>query len=93
MTSKKICDKICIIINKCDQKTGDVIMEKIKIQTEYIKLDQFLKWTGVAESGVDAKDMILARKVKVNGEIEERRGKKLYVGDKVEVLGKIYEVE
>lgn len=68
-------------------------MEKIKIQTEYIKLDQFLKWTGVAESGVHAKDMILAREVKVNGEVEERRGKKLYKGDKVEIAGKTFEVE
>lgn len=68
-------------------------MEKVKIQTEYIKLDQFLKWTGVAESGVDAKDMILSRKVKVNGEIEERRGKKLRAGDVVEAAGKTYEVE
>ena len=68
-------------------------MEKIKIQTEYIKLDQFLKWTGTAESGVDAKDMILAGEVKVNGEVEERRGKKLHVGDKVEIAGKTFEVE
>ncbi len=68
-------------------------MEKIKIQTEYIKLDQFLKWTGVAESGVDAKDIILAGEVKVNGEIEERRGKKLRVGDTVQVAGKTFEVE
>ena len=71
----------------------DVQMEKIKIQTEYIKLDQFLKWTGTAESGVDAKDMILAGEVKVNGEVEERRGKKLRAGDIVEAAGKTYQVE
>lgn len=68
-------------------------MEKIKIQTEYIKLDQFLKWTGTAESGVDAKNMILAGEVKVNGEVEERRGKKLRAGDIVEAAGKTYQVE
>ena len=68
-------------------------MEKIKIQTEYIKLDQFLKWTGIAESGVHAKDMILAGEVKVNGEVEERRGKKLRAGDIVEAAGKTYQVE
>lgn len=68
-------------------------MEKIKIQTEYIKLDQFLKWTGTAESGVDAKDMILGKKVKVNGETEERRGRKLRAGDVVEAAGKVFEVE
>lgn len=68
-------------------------MEKIKIQTEYIKLDQFLKWVGVVGSGVEAKEVILSGEVKVNGEVEERRGKKLRVGDKIEVADKIYEVE
>lgn len=64
------------------------ILEKVKITSEYIKLDQFLKWTGIADTGVDAKDMIWDGMVQVNGEKEERRGKKLYPGDKVTV-GKI----
>ncbi|MBC2856222.1 MAG: RNA-binding S4 domain-containing protein [Cetobacterium sp.] len=68
-------------------------MEKISISSEYIKLDQFLKWSGVADSGVVAKDMILSELVKVNGEIEIRRGKKLYPGDTVEVLGQKFIVE
>ena len=68
-------------------------MEKIKIQTEYIKLDQFLKWTGVAESGVHAKDMILAGEVKVNGEVEESRGNNLHPPHPVEIAGKTFEVE
>ncbi|MGL4307569.1 S4 domain-containing protein YaaA [Cetobacterium sp. SF1] len=68
-------------------------MEKIQISTEYIKLDQFLKWVGIADTGVMAKDMILAGEVLVNGEIEERRGKKLYPGDMVEVLGQKFIVE
>lgn len=58
-------------------------MQEIKISSEFIKLDQFLKWAGVVESGVDAKYFITEGMVKVNGETELRRGKKLYPGDKV----------
>ncbi|MGL6023257.1 MAG: S4 domain-containing protein YaaA [Cetobacterium sp.] len=58
-------------------------MQEIKISSEFIKLDQFLKWSGVVASGVDAKYFIIEGMVKVNGEIELRRGKKLYPGDKV----------
>lgn len=68
-------------------------MEKIKISTEYIKLDQFLKWSGIADSGVMGKEMVLDGIVKVNGEVELRRGKKLYSGDIVEALGKKFQVE
>lgn len=68
-------------------------MEKIKISTDFIKLDQFLKWTGIADNGVIAKSIILDAEVKVNNEVETRRGKKLYPGDKVEVFGKIFELE
>lgn len=68
-------------------------MEKILITTEFIKLDQFMKFTGEVETGGQAKDMILNGEVKVNGEIEERRGRKLYPGDKVEFLGLSFEVE
>lgn len=68
-------------------------MEKFKIETDYIKLDQFLKWIGLAESGVAAKELILAERVMVNGEVETRRGKKLYKGDVVKVAGQEYGVE
>ncbi|MGY0393708.1 MULTISPECIES: S4 domain-containing protein YaaA [unclassified Fusobacterium] len=68
-------------------------MKEIKISTEFIKLDQFLKWTGVCDTGVDAKFFILDGNVKVNGEIEERRGKKLYPGDKVEAAGETFLVK
>lgn len=57
--------------------------ENIKITTEYIKLDQLLKFSGAAESGADAKDMILSGIVSVNGEICTMRGKKIRSGDKV----------
>ncbi len=68
-------------------------MEKIKITTEFIKLDQFLKWVGIAENGSHAKDIILNGDVKVNSEIETRRGKKLYIGDKVTVFDLNYTIE
>jgi len=67
-------------------------METIKINTDFIKLDQFLKWAGVADNGVMAKHMVLDGIVKVNGETEERRGKKLYPGDVVEVLEQTFKV-
>lgn len=56
-------------------------MEILEIKTEYIKLDQVLKFANVVESGAFAKDVILDGMVKVNGEVEIRRGKKLYDGD------------
>ncbi len=62
-------------------------MEKVKITSEYIKLDQFLKWANLVGSGVDAKFIIQDGLVKVNGEVEVRRGRKLYKGDKVVVDG------
>ena len=58
-------------------------VEEIKISTEYIKLDQLLKFSGVAENGADAKDMILDEIVLVNGEVCTMRGKKLRTGDEV----------
>ena len=68
-------------------------IEKVKISTEFIKLDQFLKWLAVVDSGSDAKQVILDGKVKVNDEIETRRGRKIYPEYKVEVFDKIYVVE
>ena len=52
-------------------------MNEIKISTEFIKLDAFLKWAGVASLGSEAKMYILDELVKVNGEICIQRGKKL----------------
>lgn len=59
-------------------------MEKIVLREEYIKLGQALKAVHFADSGVDAKIAILDGKVKVNGVVELKRGKKLYDGDIVE---------
>tara|TARA_Y100001970_G_scaffold292684_1_gene435208 strand:+ start:5423 stop:5611 length:189 start_codon:yes stop_codon:yes gene_type:complete len=51
-----------------------------------MKLDQFLKWNNIVSSGGEAKILIKAGEVKVNGEIEKRRGRKLTYGDKVMFL-------
>ena len=60
-------------------------MEEIKITTEYIKLDQLLKFANLTENGADAKYLVQNGYVKVNGETETRRGKKLVGSEIVEV--------
>lgn len=62
-------------------------MEIIKLRDEFIKLGQALKAAGLVESGVEAKEYIVQGLVVVNGEIETRRGRKLYDGDEVEFDG------
>ena len=68
-------------------------VEVIEINTEFIKLDQLLKWANFTGSGVEAKMYILDALVKVNDEIETRRGKKIYPGDIVEFNGEKITVE
>lgn len=67
-------------------------MEFITIKDEFIKLGQAMKLAGLVSSGIEAKVVIQNGEVKVNGEIDERRGKKLYPGDTFEFEGKIVEV-
>ena len=55
----------------------------IKITTEYIKLDQLLKFAGIVDSGVFAKEIIWDGYVSYNGEVCTMRGKKIYPGDRV----------
>ena len=62
-------------------------MEIIKLREEFIKLGQALKAAGLVESGVEAKEVIQDGLVKVNGEVDTRRGKKLYDGDIVSFDG------
>ncbi len=59
--------------------------ERIEISTEYIPLGQFLKLANVVESGGMVKIFLAEFEVYVNGELENRRGRKLYLGDTVEV--------
>ncbi len=59
-------------------------MIEIELREEFIKLGQALKAAGLVGSGVEAKIVITEGLVKVNGEVDDRRGRKLYSGDKVE---------
>ena len=59
-------------------------MEQIKLSEEYIKLGQALKAAGLVSSGVEAKIVIQDGLVSVDGEIDTRRGKKLYGGEVIE---------
>ena len=59
-------------------------MEKITINTEFIKLDSLLKFAALVGTGGEAKFVISEGMVKVNGEVCTMRGKKIYPGDKVE---------
>ena len=67
-------------------------MDKITIKDEYIKLGQALKLAGYVDSGLDAKFVIQDGLVKVNGEVDTRRGKKLVPGDVVSYDNKEFEV-
>ena len=67
-------------------------MESIQIRDEFIKLGQALKLAGLVESGVEAKEVITSGKVKVNGEVELQRGKKIVDGSIVEYNGHQFKV-
>ena len=64
----------------------------VEIDTEFIKLDSLLKFSSIAESGGMAKILIENGEVSVNDEIETRRGRKVYPGDRVELFDEIIEV-
>lgn len=70
-------------------------MTEIEIREgeEYIKLGQAMKKAGLVGSGLDAKMVINDGLVKVNGQIDERRGRKLYDGDTFEYRGDIVKVK
>ena len=62
----------------------------VVIYTEFIKLQDALKYANVVYSGGEAKQLILEEQVKVNGAVCTMRGKKLYPGDKFTVMGQTY---
>lgn len=68
-------------------------METIKIKDDFIKLGQAIKLAGLVQSGVEAKMEIQEGFVKVNGEVELQRGKKIYPGDVIEYDGQQIRVE
>ena len=60
---------------------------ELKLRDEFIKLGQAMKAAGIVSSGIDAKMLIQDGQVTVNGEVETRRGRKLYDGDVFEFEG------
>ncbi len=68
-------------------------MEVLQLKDEFIKLGQALKASGLVDSGVEAKMVILDGQVKVNGQPQLQRGKKLYDGDVVEFQGSSFTVK
>jgi ribosome-associated protein len=65
-------------------------IEPVPIRTETIRLDQFLKWAGAVETGGEAKMLIQAGRVLVDGQVETRRGRTLQRGTLVEVEGRVF---
>ncbi|WP_285889206.1 S4 domain-containing protein YaaA [Paenibacillus glycanilyticus] len=62
-------------------------MKEIAIRTEYITLGQFLKLADCISTGGHAKFFLQENEVHINGVVDNRRGRKLYAGDRVEVEG------
>ncbi len=62
-------------------------MDNITIRDDFIKLGQALKLAGFVSSGIEAKIVVQDGEVKVNGETDTRRGRKLYTGDIFEYNG------
>ena len=69
------------------QKGFGMEIIKLRESDEFIKLGQALKLAGVVEDGVEAKFVIQDGLVKVNGEVDERRGRKVYEGDVISFNG------
>ena len=68
-------------------------MQSVHLRDEFIKLGQALKAAGLVESGVEAKEVIQDGLVKVNGETDTRRVRKLYAGDIVTYNGEEIKIE
>ncbi len=67
-------------------------MREVKINTEFIKLDQYLKFESIVGSGGEAKNIIKDGMVKVNGSVEMARGKKIHKGDTIEVFSEVLKI-
>lgn len=67
-------------------------MKEVMIRDEFIKLGQVIKLAGLVDSGVEAKEVIQSGLVKVNGEVEIQRGKKIYNDFVVEYNGESFKV-
>ena len=67
--------------------------QPLTIHTEFIKLQDAMKYANIVYSGGEAKQLILDGQVKVNGEVCTMRGKKLYGGDVFSFMGGKYRIE
>ena len=77
---------------KVKRKNKAEKITEIPISTDFIKLDAFLKFANVAETGGMAKILVEEGEVSVNGEVCLQRGKKLRAGDVVSVMGEKFSV-
>ena len=66
---------------------------RVPIRTESIELGALLKWTGLAPTGGEAKQLIQNGRASVNGKVERRRGRRLHPGDRVDVSGQALLIE
>jgi len=73
-------------------KKEGLFMQEIKIKDDFIKLGQALKLAGLVNSGVEAKIVIQNGEVKLNGNVETQRGKKIVSGDFVEYNGNSFKI-
>ena len=64
----------------------------VKITTDYITLGQLVKFVGLITNGAEAKEYIKRNKIQINGELDDRRGRKIYPGDVVAIKGTQYRV-
>jgi ribosome-associated protein len=74
-------------------KKEEVVLIKLRKDDDYIKLGQALKAAALVSSGVEAKEVIQSGLVQVNGEVDTRRGRKLYDGDLVIFQGEKVKIE
>ena len=78
---------------KIKVKLAEHNKETVKINTDFIQLQSFLKFKGICETGGQAKEFIQDGIIRVNGEICTARGKKLRNGDTVSAFGTDYYIE
>ncbi|MBQ9425105.1 MAG: S4 domain-containing protein YaaA [Erysipelotrichaceae bacterium] len=67
-------------------------IQKIKIRDEYVTLGQFLKLADLISSGGEARFFLKENPVEINGEGDQRRGRKLYEKDVIRINGEVYEI-
>lgn len=77
---------------KIKVKVAEHIKEDVRINTEFIQLQSFLKFKGISETGGQAKEFIQDGLIKVNGEVCTARGKKIRNGDVITAFGTDYTI-